>query len=442
VQAFVAALAAAGCGLVSSAAGQDCVPIWSGVDGLRGFVWTLQPFDDGGGPALFIGGSHLTTPGSPAPRQGARWDGQTLTMLPPATGPAGRVHNFRVLNWNGAPSLLAAGSTGVLRWTGSSWETVNTISGGVFDIALFDDGGGPTLFASGYDRVYRRNAAGMAMIIGFLSPGTCGPTSLAVFDDGSGPALYVGGFFRRASGGDTPPDLMHNGVARWTGTGGAAVGGGVTSAVPSTICNIAGVETLAVFDDGNGAALFAGGYGFDSAGGVTASNVARWDGVAWSAVGDTSETRDIVTLRVLNDGGGPALWAAGDFDSIGGVAASGVAKWDGGLWSGVTGLQLDPAQSGYPIVAGWFPEAGGQLYVGGAFSRQGTTTRGIARYGCVCPDIDGDGMVDLDDLGVVLSNFGMTAGATFEQGDVDDDQAINLNDLSALLGSFGRVCEA
>ncbi|HTE05015.1 MAG TPA: hypothetical protein VK824_02385 [Planctomycetota bacterium] len=41
----------------------------------------------------------------------------------------------------------------------------------------------------------------------------------------------------------------------------------------------------------------------------------------------------INALAVFDDGGGPALYAGGAFISAGGVAANSIAKWNGTLWS-------------------------------------------------------------------------------------------------------------
>lgn len=65
--------------------------------------------------------------------------------------------------------------------------------------------------------------------------------ALTVFDDGGGPALYAGGGFMTAGG--------WAGIAKWNGSSWSAVGSGVNSSV----------HTLTVFDDGSGPALFAGG---------------------------------------------------------------------------------------------------------------------------------------------------------------------------------------
>jgi hypothetical protein len=52
-------------------------------------------------------------------------------------------------------------------------------------------------------------------------------------------------------------------------------------------------------------------------------------------------------------------------------------------------------------------------------------------------DVDGDGDVDLSDLSELLSNYGMTSGATWADGDMDGDGDVDLSDLSALLSNYG-----
>ena len=55
-------------------------------------------------------------------------------------------------------------------------------------------------------------------------------------------------------------------------------------------------------------------------------------------------------------------------------------------------------------------------------------------------DLTGDGLVGLDDLTRLLSNFGTASGATFAMGDSDADGDVDLGDLSALLSNFGTTC--
>lgn len=54
-----------------------------------------------------------------------------------------------------------------------------------------------------------------------------------------------------------------------------------------------------------------------------------------------------------------------------------------------------------------------------------------------CPaDVTGDGSIDLDDLDLVLTNFGQVTS----EGDTNGDGVVNLDDLDALLTAFGTDC--
>src|SRR5690606_2012417 len=89
------------------------------------------------------------------------------------------------------------------------------------------------------------------------------------------------------------------------------------------------------FDDGSGVgpALYAGGY-FTTVGGITANNIARWDGSSWSPLG-SGMNNSVYALTVFDDGSGtgPALYAGGAFTTAGGVTVNRIAKWDGSSWS-------------------------------------------------------------------------------------------------------------
>ena len=55
-------------------------------------------------------------------------------------------------------------------------------------------------------------------------------------------------------------------------------------------------------------------------------------------------------------------------------------------------------------------------------------------------DLDGDNDIDLADLAQLLSNYGMTGGAAYEDGDLDGDGDVDLSDLAALLAVYGTSC--
>jgi len=54
-------------------------------------------------------------------------------------------------------------------------------------------------------------------------------------------------------------------------------------------------------------------------------------------------------------------------------------------------------------------------------------------------DANGDGVVDLQDFGLLKDNFGMTQGATWAMGDFTGDYAIDLQDFGILKDHFGHT---
>lgn len=58
-----------------------------------------------------------------------------------------------------------------------------------------------------------------------------------------------------------------------------------------------------------------------------------------------------------------------------------------------------------------------------------------------CPgDLNGDRVVNLADLAIVLANYGLVGGATPTQGDLNGDGNVDLSDLAAMLGLYGATC--
>ncbi len=86
-------------------------------------------------------------------------------------------------------------------------------------------------------------------------------------------------------------------------------------------------KIFALTCDGNGN-LYAGGQ-FDTAGTVAASNIAKWDGEKWNRFG-TGVNNGVYALECDNQGN---LYAGGWFDTAGGVFADHIARWDGTGWS-------------------------------------------------------------------------------------------------------------
>ncbi len=124
-------------------------------------------------------------------------------------------------------------------------------------------------------------------------------------------------------------------------------------------------EAMVVHDDGTGPALYVGG-NFSAASGVAARGIARWDGVTWSALGSGVEGV-VVAMTVFDDGSGPALIVGGSFSSAGGVPAKNIARWDGSSWS-----EMGSAFNSVVLSLTTVDDGGGQqLFAGGSFTSGG-----------------------------------------------------------------------
>src|SRR6266550_6862389 len=113
-----------------------------------------------------------------------------------------------------------------------------------------------------------------------------------------------------------------------------------------------------------GSNLYVGG-DFSDAGGVGASNIAKWDGRKWSDVGNG--VNGSVNAIAVN---GNDLYVGGSFTLAGGVAANRVAEWNGTKWSALgegIGLSVGATSSAVWALA----TQDHDLYVGGFFSSAG-----------------------------------------------------------------------
>lgn len=325
---------------------------WNAGCWMDGTISDAVVFDDGSGPDLYLGGHEATlVPGGvvDVPMLTRGIAGACMPSLPSPGAGGGRIEALAVFDDGTGPGLYAAGSfasaggvtaTHIARWDGATWSTLaggvtgaGPFGGSIRALAVFDDGGGPALVASGFfTMIGSATAANIAKWDGTswsplgagLSGGTA--TTLAVYDDGTGPALYAAGDFGMAGG------QPANGIARWDGTTWSALGSGA-----SAVSGVGWLQDLQVYDDGTGPALYGSGW-FTTMDGVPAENIARWDGTAWSAVGGgltgwTCGGCGVQALAVFDDGTGPGLYAAGDFGTAGGLPANNIARWDGVGWS-------------------------------------------------------------------------------------------------------------
>jgi hypothetical protein len=302
-----------------------------------GFCTSLAVYDDGSGPALFIGGQYLTVDGVAAGNL-VRWNDVTAGPLG-GGGPDGGVNALAVFDGGGTGPVLYVGgvfenagaqySPGVARWNGALWNSVGGVLHGwqhgyVQCLHVGSDANGPALFVGGYfDIAGGVPVASVARFDGVswsgLGAGIGGgyAQTISTWSAPTGPQVVVGGFF------DTAGGMPVHHIAAWDGASWSDLGGGV-----STTLSPFGVRSLRVYDSGAGARLYAAGY-FDSAGGVPSANIAAWDGTSWSPLSSGLFPTQGETLGVADLGAGPLLLVGGDFTSAGGVLADRVASFDG-----------------------------------------------------------------------------------------------------------------
>jgi hypothetical protein len=344
----------------AASAGEPCVPEWvptfggaPGVDGsFQARIRAMVEFDDGSGPALYVGGTFVTAGGVEATGI-ARWDGEAWAAVGEGitVGIDFRdgVYALEIFDDGSGPALYAAGkfveaggvpANNIARWDGSSWSALgqgltgdalpSVVPAIVYALEVFDDGGGPRLYAGGQfteaggapvSRVARWDGKQWAGINAPLGSALSSVQALRVFDDGDANALYVGGNFRSCSGG-----MCINGLLRWDGA---------AWTTPNEDGSSVDVRTITVHDDGAGETLYIGG-DFSEVSGVSARNVAKWDGASWSALGP-GLSREVEALIGGSVGGERFLYALGEFPLAGTLVVNNVARWDGVNWSAMQG---------------------------------------------------------------------------------------------------------
>lgn len=346
---------------------------WSLVTGgFDGRVRALDVHDDGSGLRIYSGGDFIAA-GETAASLVAGFDGRSWSTVGDGLrrfDGFNRAERVLVFDDGAGPKLFASGDLGLApstsflrtaRWDGVAWTPFDPASNAIWNaVATFDDGGGPRSYRAVTDFTYPPAPAVLRWTGAAWEPVSGCPTgsveALRVFDDGSGPALFAGGSFAFAGG------RTANGIARFDGASWSSLSTGLELGPTSSGV----VHQLAVFDDGSGPALYAAGQ-FSVAGGIVATNVARWNGSEWSPVGGglgPAGTTEVLDLEVFADGiSNPVLVAAGDFTQTDGAPANRIAQWDGSSWS--------PLGNGMDAPVAALATFDSALYAGGRFATAG-----------------------------------------------------------------------
>jgi len=384
----------------------------------------MLSFDDGSGPALFLGGQFSNFNGAGIDNI-ARWDGSTLQGL--GSGVNGDVTSMCSFDDGSGAALIVSGFfslaggkrvANIAKWDGSSWSTLGAgLGSAARSMAAYDDGTGPGLYvggdfsSAGGQTAYRlakwQNGQWSQVDNGALH----GPSCMLVWDDGTGPALYFGGSFLSIG-----PLASANGFAKlqgntWTSLISGTKNGTVYSIVPFNDgsgpsfflggnfttyngVNAPGilrwrngvisalsfgfqntpqpsgmvVRSLALHDNGSGTQLYAGGT-FDRSGPTLLPSVARWNGSFFQGLG-AGLAASVVTLCSFDDGGGASLWAGGNISSSGTAPITGTVRWHSNSWSGISmGSGLNAEVAALRELDG---PGGVALYAVGKFSGAGS----------------------------------------------------------------------
>jgi hypothetical protein len=311
---------------------------WSVVSG-PGVVYTMTVLDEGYGSELWVGGT--TYPSSSGLVAGvSKWNGTSWTQVAnistwalasvPAQ-PSGPARVFVGGSFSNVGGLVAEN---VVQRSHGIWSSLGRGDGvsGAYDMATLHDSSGPALIVAGPETAGGEITHGIAKWDGSRWSSLAGgfeghhgavfSAALASRMEAGAAVLYAAGAFGAAGG------VPAKNIARWNGSSWSPLGAGLTNSNSSA----AGASTLAFFDDGNGESLYVAG-AFDRAGDAPVSNIAKWDGSHWSALG-LGLNGQAVTLCSFDDGSGPALYATGWFSSAGGIPAR-IARWNGTSWADV-----------------------------------------------------------------------------------------------------------
>ena len=319
--------------------------------------------------------------------------------MPFDTGMDGSVNSVAVLHgqlYAGGGFHMASGAVvdRIARWNGSTWEALpgGGADGGIRTIIAFRDW---LVVAGSFDTVGGVAAEGLAKWDG--SQWSALPGNLFLSVD----ALAVHGNQLVVAGTSLATGAMEH-IARWDGANWSALGGGLDDGVDGLGVHggmlYAGAmlewpasgdaiwrwdgTTWSVFEDQLDERVYAFGTHegqlvaagrFQSIGGVAANSIARWNGTTWVPLGaglGNGLGNQRVEALCQYDG---ALWAAGFFESAGGMPAHHVARWDDSGWSPMgSGADWSTSQCG-----AW----GGSVVVAGGFEAiDGVEVNYIARW--------------------------------------------------------------
>jgi trimeric autotransporter adhesin len=237
----------------------------------------------------------------------------------------------------------------IAEWNGTTWQSVG---GGMNNLVSSIAFIGDTLYAGGsFTQAGSNSAYYLAYWDGQNWYEAAGGTSYPVYTLlATHDSLFVGGDFGYV-GGQSNTDIEAYGSAMLQDGNWQPLGDGFRA------------NTFTLYHD-----TLWGGSNYYGTGNndVLVYNIAFWNGGSWQAVtvdtnvgtNGTGEVNQLITV-------GDTLLALGDFSSIGGAQANGIAMYRNGAWSSLAGGLYGEGFAAIPFNA--------QLYVGGRYTQAGTT---------------------------------------------------------------------
>jgi hypothetical protein len=292
---------------------------------------------------LYVGGLFAGSSDDPSVTSCARWDGATLSNFnTPGSGELLGLGTWRS-SFGASERLVIAKYGGVYAFDGSVWQQLGIANQwGVRNLLEFTPPGAtaPVLYGLGLSAL-QFNGVDWTVVPGAPNA-TC---NAAVVWDAPGAlpnGIFVGGIF------GTVDALPTNGIALWTGS--------TWHTFPGT--NFWSVHSLALFDDGQGEALYAN----------TNSGLRKFDGTSWTDLGPAGSI-----LAAYDDGSGPALYLSDRVRLRNGVQES---------------FGAATANAPFPVAAHhWVDQYGisqGLFFTGPFDVLGGTPAMGLARYWNPC----------------------------------------------------------
>lgn len=323
---------------------------WSAVGGgVNSIVFAECTYNNN----LYVGGD-FTVAGSASASYIAEWNGSAWSAL--GTGVSGEVDALCVYNGKlivGGYFTTAGGVTvnNIAQWDGTTWTPLDSgFNNQVMALCVYN---GNLMATGNFTAAGGKKTVGIAQWNGssWSAIGSYGlnglPEAMVVYNGD----LIIGGSFETLGG-----SILDSNLAVWNGIAFTSIG---NANYP--------VYALAVYNNN----LVIGG-NFDAVGGVSAANIASWNGTKWSAFGSGTGGLDVHSFATF----GNDLVAGGVFTSMNGVNTNHVALYNGSAWSSLgTGVGTIGT-----CVYALYPQ-GTYLYVGGTFATAGSVSASnIAEY--------------------------------------------------------------